>query len=59
MCVQFIRGATQIQVLAAHQTMRDVEVQFILDSDQFDHAVRLLHSVLIETRPKDREAVAA
>lgn len=48
-----------IQVLAAHQTMRDVEVQFILDSDQFDHAVRLLHSVLIETRPKDREAVAA
>ncbi|WP_370206730.1 aspartate kinase [Pararhodobacter marinus] len=36
-----------IDVIAAHQTPRNVDIQFIVARDQADHAVGVLHSTLV------------
>jgi aspartate kinase len=38
-----------VSVLAIHQTMRQVDMQFILDENDYDAAVKSLHTQLIET----------
>jgi aspartate kinase len=37
-----------ISVLAMHQSMRQVDMQFIIDEDDYDNAIKSLHSVLVE-----------
>jgi aspartate kinase len=37
-----------ISVLAMHQSMRQVDMQFIIDENDYDNAIKSLHSVLVE-----------
>lgn len=37
-----------IELLGVHQSMRNVDVQFVVDTQHFDEAVRALHAALIE-----------
>jgi aspartate kinase len=37
-----------ISVLAMHQSMRQVDMQFIVNEDDYDDAIKSLHSVLVE-----------
>ncbi len=37
-----------IEIRGVHQLLRNVDIQFILDEDDFDDATRALHKVLIE-----------
>jgi aspartate kinase len=37
-----------ISVLAIHQSMRQVDMQFIINEDDYDDAIKSLHSVLVE-----------
>lgn len=37
-----------ISVLAMHQSMRQVDMQFIIDENDYDDAIKSLHSVLVE-----------
>ncbi|GAB1257571.1 aspartate kinase [Aurantivibrio plasticivorans] len=37
-----------INVLAVHQPMRQVDMQFVIDEDDFDRAVKALHAALVE-----------
>jgi len=37
-----------ISVLAMHQSMRQVDMQFIINEDDYDDAIKSLHSVLVE-----------
>jgi aspartate kinase len=38
----------EISVLAMHQSMRQVDMQFVVDEDDYDLAVKSLHSCLVE-----------
>ena len=37
-----------ISVLAMHQSMRQVDMQFIIDEDDYSNAIKNLHSCLVE-----------
>lgn len=37
-----------ISILAMHQSMRQVDMQFVIDEDDYDKAIKSLHSVLVE-----------
>ncbi|ROS05279.1 aspartate kinase [Sinobacterium caligoides] len=41
-------ASTNISVLAMHQSMRQVDMQFILEESDYDQAVQSLHSALVE-----------
>ncbi|CAH0990852.1 Aspartate kinase Ask_Ect [Sinobacterium norvegicum] len=41
-------AATNISVLAMHQSMRQVDMQFVLEEDDYDQAVQSLHKALVE-----------
>ena len=43
-------GAAGIGVKAMQHQMRNVDIQFILDTDRFDDAIRALHAALVECR---------
>ena len=38
----------KISILAMHQSMRQVDMQFIINEDDYDDAIKSLHSVLVE-----------
>lgn len=40
-----------ISVLAVHQSMRQVDMQFVIDESDYDLAVKSLHKCLIEDKP--------
>jgi aspartate kinase len=37
-----------INVLALHKCMRDIDIQFVIEEEDFKHAVRILHQNLVE-----------
>ena len=37
-----------VGILAMHQSMRQVDMQFVIDEEQYEHAVRALHQRLVE-----------
>jgi aspartate kinase len=37
-----------INVLALHKCMRDIDIQFVIEEEDFQHAVRVLHQHLVE-----------
>jgi aspartate kinase len=39
---------SSISVVAMHQSMRQVDMQFVIDEDDYAEAIRSLHSCLIE-----------
>ncbi|WP_305909135.1 aspartate kinase [Methylomarinum sp. Ch1-1] len=39
---------SNISVLALHQSMRQVDMQFVINEDDFDQAIKSLHSCLVE-----------
>jgi aspartate kinase len=41
-------AATNISVLAMHQSMRQVDMQFVLEEHDYDQAVQSLHKALVE-----------
>ena len=43
-----------ISVLAMHQSMRQVDMQFILDEADYDAAVKSLHTQLVEVHDHGR-----
>jgi len=43
-----------ISVLAMHQSMRQVDMQFIINEDDYDDAIKSLHSVLVEIHDHGR-----
>lgn len=40
--------AANISVLAVHKCMRDIDVQFAIEEDDFENAVCVLHHLLVE-----------
>ena len=48
-----------ISVLAMHQCMRQVDMQFVIDEDDYEKAVIALHGVLIEPHNHEYAIVAA
>ncbi len=48
----------KIAVLAMHQSMRNVEVQFVVENDDFEKGVAALHSALIEPNSAIQESIA-
>lgn len=48
-----------IDVIAAHQTPRNVDIQFIVARDQGDHAVGVLHSTLVGQKQRESAREAA
>lgn len=49
----------EISVLAIHQCMRQVDIQFVVDEDHYEKAIAALHSVLIEPHNHEYAIVAA
>lgn len=45
-----------ISVLAMHQSMRQVDMQFVIDSEHYEAAIRSLHACLIEPREDPAQA---
>ena len=43
-----------ISVLAMHQSMRQVDMQFIIDEDDYGDAIKSLHSHLVEVHDHGR-----
>ncbi|MBQ0833637.1 aspartate kinase [Marinobacter sp.] len=48
-----------ISVLALHQCMRQVDIQFVVDEDNYEKAIIALHGVLIEPHNHEYAIVAA
>ncbi|PSF10099.1 aspartate kinase [Marinobacter halophilus] len=48
-----------ISVLAIHQCMRQVDIQFVIDEDLYDQAIVALHGALIEPHNHEYAIVAA
>ncbi|WP_323750087.1 aspartate kinase [Marinobacter sp.] len=48
-----------ISVLAIHQCMRQVDIQFVIDEDHYDSAISALHGALIEPHNHEYAIVAA
>ena len=51
--VQAIADA-DISVLALHQSMRQVDMQFVIDESEYDAAIKALHAALIEVHDHGR-----
>ena len=49
----------QISVLAMHQCMRQVDMQFVVDEDDYEKAIVALHGALIEPHNHEYAIVAA
>lgn len=49
----------EISVLALHQSMRQVDIQFVIDEEDYEKAVIALHAVLIEPHNHEYAIVAA
>ena len=49
----------EISVLAIHQCMRQVDIQFVIDEDAYDRSIAALHGVLIEPHNHEYAIVAA
>ncbi|AHI28499.1 aspartate kinase [Marinobacter similis] len=49
----------EISVLAIHQCMRQVDIQFVVDEDHYEKAIAALHEVLIEPHNHEYAIVAA
>jgi len=49
----------EISVLAIHQCMRQVDIQFVIDEDNYDQAIAGLHGALIEPHNHEYAIVAA
>ncbi|MGO1501245.1 MAG: aspartate kinase [Marinobacter sp.] len=49
----------EISVLAMHQCMRQVDMQFVVDEDDYEKAIIALHGVLIEPHNHEYAIVAA
>ncbi|WP_144821071.1 aspartate kinase [Marinobacter piscensis] len=49
----------EISVLALHQSMRQVDIQFVIDEEDYEKAVIALHGVLIEPHNHEYAIVAA
>ena len=49
----------KINVLAMHQSMRQVDMQFIIDEDDYQFAVKSLHRALVEIHEHGRAICAA
>ncbi|MDN6319200.1 MAG: aspartate kinase [Marinobacter sp.] len=49
----------EISVLAMHQCMRQVDMQFVIDEDDYEKAIIALHGVLIEPHNHEYAIVAA
>jgi aspartate kinase len=43
-----------ISVLAMHQSMRQVDMQFIINVDDYEQAIKSLHSCLVEVHDHGR-----
>ncbi|MFO7962651.1 MAG: aspartate kinase [Desulfobacterales bacterium] len=37
-----------IPILAVHKCMRDIDIQFVIEEDDFENGVRVLHKILVE-----------
>lgn len=48
-----------ISVLAMHQSMRQVDMQFVIEDSDYDNAVRALHSHLVEVHDHGKAICAA
>ncbi|HCO61820.1 MAG TPA: aspartate kinase, partial [Porticoccaceae bacterium] len=48
-----------INVLAMHQSMRQVDMQFIIDENDYQFAIKSLHSALVEVHEHGRAICAA
>jgi aspartate kinase len=48
-----------ISILAMHQCMRQVDMQFVVDEDDYEKAIVALHAVLIEPHNHEYAIVAA
>lgn len=49
----------RVDVLAIHQSMRQVDIQFVVDEDDYEAAVRSLHAGLIEADDRKPVEIAA
>ena len=49
----------EISILALHQCMRQVDIQFVVDEDDYEKAIVALHGVLIEPHNHEYAIVAA
>ncbi|WP_372981007.1 aspartate kinase [Marinobacter sediminum] len=49
----------EISVLAIHQCMRQVDIQFVVDEDHYERAIAALHEALIEPHNHEYAIVAA
>lgn len=49
----------EINVLAVHQCMRQVDIQFVVDEDVYDRSIAALHAALIEPHNHEYAIVAA
>ncbi len=49
----------EISVLAIHQCMRQVDIQFVIDEDHYNKAIAALHGALIEPHNHEYAIVAA
>lgn len=47
-------ASANISVLALHQSMREVDIQFIVDEKDYELAIKSLHSTLIEVHDHGR-----
>ena len=47
-----------IEIVAVHQPMRRVDIQFVMEEDNYEAAIRALHKRLIEGRPEQARAAA-
>lgn len=47
-------AASNISVLAIHQAMRQVDMQFVIDEKQYDSAIQSLHACLVEVHDHGR-----
>jgi len=52
-------AAKNISVLAMHQSMRQVDMQFVIEEDDYDAAVQSLHHCLVETQQENQSACVA
>lgn len=48
-----------VEVIAVHQPMRRVDIQFVIEEDSYETAIQALHKRLIESRPPQTQKAAA
>ncbi len=50
---------SNISVLAIHQGMRQVDIRLVVEDDQYEAALKLLHETLIEPNKQDKSQCVA